>query len=88
MDNTLIALTATKYRKMITPVIINDIDRVISNIFETGFRMGAKWMEEKCYSQQDVINIIYQYELYRLECEAKNLKVTTITKWFETIREQ
>jgi ribosomal 50S subunit-associated protein YjgA (DUF615 family) len=51
------------------------------NTYEHGFKDGAKWQQERSYSEEEVINILVEFS-----AEIKN--ISNITEWFEQFKKK
>jgi hypothetical protein len=45
------------------PRSMSEKDSELRNIFSEGLELGAKWMEERMYSEEDIINALHSVEL-------------------------
>jgi hypothetical protein len=50
--------------------------------FNNGFKEGAKWQQERSYSEEEVLNILYEHTVY-LFGEKKHL---LLEEWFEQFK--
>ena len=63
--------------------IIRDVD--VTNLFQKAFVDGAKWQQERSYSEEEVIQLVSDWTDYRMSEDSKS-KVT-FKKWFKQFKE-
>jgi hypothetical protein len=58
-----------------------------------GFIAGAKWQQERSYSEEEVLDILQEYSLYKIEIELEKLadeipNILTYNEWFEQFKKK
>ena len=49
------------------------------------FIEGAKWMQERSYSEEEVLTILHKRDMYKWE---EHLEVLSLNKWFEQFKKK
>ena len=62
--------------------IFDSIDYILFDF--TSFEQGAKWQQERSYSEEEVLNILYEHTFY-LFGEKKHL---LLEEWFEQFKKK
>ena len=57
------------------------------------FQDGAKWQQERSYSEEEVIEILYKWSIYKINIELANIaeELSTIVpydEWFEQFKKK
>jgi hypothetical protein len=55
-------------------------------IWEDGVRLGAKWQQERMYSEEDVLDIFHEWFCYQID-EDVEIKLS-FQKWFEQFKKK
>jgi len=53
------------------------------NTYEYGFRDGAKWHQERSYSEEEVKNILFEWSMYKLNASFEDGEIMDYEQWFE-----
>ena len=60
-----------------------DCNNVIRQMAKETFILGAKWQQERMYSEEEVIKILYQFHY-----DLVNSNFDTKEKWFEQFKKK
>jgi len=58
-----------------------------------GFEAGAKWQAERMYSEEEVLNILHEWSMYKVDIELGKLadelpNILPYDKWFEQFKKK
>jgi hypothetical protein len=59
--------------------------------FNEGFTVGAKYQAERMYSEEEVLDILYQWSMYKIDIELDRLadelpNILPYNEWFEQFK--
>ena len=58
-------------------------------IFKQGFIDGAKWQQERSYSEEEVLVLLHKRDAYNFKTNAQSLlDWETPKEWFETVKKK
>lgn len=57
--------------------------------FLTAFKLGAKWQQERSYSEEEVKKILHDWSIYKVNCIVDEfIDILTWDEWFEKFKKK
>jgi len=57
-------------------------------MYQKAFIEGAKWQQERSYSEEEVKNILFEWSMYKLNASFEDGEIMDYEQWFEQFKKK